>query len=49
MSAAKVAVIAGYGVGISHGVAKHFGRQGYAVALLSRTASKVEAASAGEH
>lgn len=39
-------VVCGYGPGISDAVAKKFGRHGFAVALVARTASRVEAASA---
>ncbi|KAJ3107030.1 hypothetical protein HDU97_004999 [Phlyctochytrium planicorne] len=40
----KVLVVAGYGPGISHNVALRFGGQGYKVALLSRTQSKLDEA-----
>ena len=37
-------VIIGYGSGVSAAVARRFGREGYSVAIASRTAAKVEAA-----
>lgn len=49
MSDSKVALIAGYGIGISAGVAKKFGAEGYKVALLARTQSRLDEASAGEY
>ncbi|KAJ3253752.1 hypothetical protein HK103_000344 [Boothiomyces macroporosus] len=38
----KIAIIAGYGTGISHAAASHFGKKGYQVALLSRTKAKLD-------
>lgn len=40
----KTIIVAGYGVGISDGVARHFGKQGFKVALVSRNADKVNKA-----
>jgi NAD(P)-dependent dehydrogenase (short-subunit alcohol dehydrogenase family) len=40
---AKTIVIAGYGSGISAAIARKFGAQGFAVALIARTASRLEA------
>ncbi|KAJ3193738.1 guanine nucleotide-binding protein subunit alpha [Irineochytrium annulatum] len=40
----KIIIIAGYGVGISNGVARKFGKLGYEPALIARTASKLDAA-----
>ncbi|KIZ00459.1 hypothetical protein MNEG_7506, partial [Monoraphidium neglectum] len=40
---AKTLIVAGFGPGISTSVARNFGSQGYSVALLSRTAAKLEA------
>jgi short-subunit dehydrogenase len=40
----KVIVIAGYCTGISHAIGEKFGKQGYTLALLSRTLSKLDAA-----
>eukprot|EP00775_Hariotina_reticulata_P003043 gene3043-3324_t len=40
--ASKVAVVSGYGVGISAAVAKRLGSQGYKLALLSRTQSRLD-------
>jgi short-subunit dehydrogenase len=48
MSASGAIVVAGYGPGISNAVATKFGKQGYRVALLSRTQAKLDAAVAGE-
>lgn len=39
----KTILIAGFGPGISQAVATRFGREGYAVALVARTAAKVTA------
>lgn len=39
-------IVCGYGSGISDSVAKKFGREGFAVALVARTASRVSAAAA---
>lgn len=39
-------VVCGYGTGISEAVARRFGREGYAVALVARSAEKVEAGAA---
>eukprot|EP00195_Chlamydomonas_chlamydogama_P011465 CAMPEP_0202905286 /NCGR_PEP_ID=MMETSP1392-20130828/33433_1 /ASSEMBLY_ACC=CAM_ASM_000868 /TAXON_ID=225041 /ORGANISM="Chlamydomonas chlamydogama, Strain SAG 11-48b" /LENGTH=231 /DNA_ID=CAMNT_0049593311 /DNA_START=97 /DNA_END=792 /DNA_ORIENTATION=- len=38
----KVIAVAGYGPGISHGVARAFGKNGFKVALLARNAAKLE-------
>lgn len=43
---AKTILIAGYGVGISDGVARKFGEQGFQVALVARNAEKVNKAAA---
>jgi short-subunit dehydrogenase len=43
----KVCVVAGYGPGISAAFSKGFGKEGFNVALLARTASKLDAAVAG--
>jgi NADP-dependent 3-hydroxy acid dehydrogenase YdfG len=40
----KTIVICGYGPGISDGVARKFGAEGFAVALVARNADKLEAA-----
>jgi NAD(P)-dependent dehydrogenase (short-subunit alcohol dehydrogenase family) len=48
MPAPGTIVVAGYGPGISSAVAILFGKQGYKVALLARTQSKLDAAVAGE-
>ena len=40
----KTLVIAGYGPGISHSVAKRFGREGYSLALIARNNDKLNAA-----
>jgi len=40
----KTIVVAGYGPGISDAVARRFGREGYAVALVGRTAERLTAA-----
>ncbi len=40
----KTLVIAGHGPGISHAVAKRFGREGYALALVARNADRLTAA-----
>ena len=45
---AKVAVIAGYGKGISASFSRKFGKDGFSLALLARTASRLDAAVAGE-
>jgi NAD(P)-dependent dehydrogenase (short-subunit alcohol dehydrogenase family) len=45
---AKVAIIAGYGIGISVAVAKRLGSEGYKLALLARTQTKVNAAAMGK-
>jgi len=42
--ASKVAVVIGYGPGIGHSVAKLWAANGYKVALISRTRTKLEAA-----
>lgn len=47
MTDSKVAVIAGYGVGISAAAAKRFGQEGYKLALLARTQSRLDQAVAG--
>jgi len=41
---AKTLIVAGYGPGISHAVAELFGKEGFQLAIVSRTASKLEAA-----
>eukprot|EP00775_Hariotina_reticulata_P011478 gene11478-11622_t len=46
MASAKVAIIAGYGPGISSAVAKAFGANGFRLALLARTKSRLDAAAA---
>ena len=46
MAARKVAAVIGYGPGIGHSCAALWASKGYAVALVSRTASKLEAATA---
>jgi len=38
----KTIVVAGYGPGISDAVARRFGREGYAVALVARTKDKLD-------
>ncbi|KAI8841388.1 hypothetical protein BC829DRAFT_402496 [Chytridium lagenaria] len=38
----KIAIISGYGTGVSAGVALKFGSQGYSLALLARTQSKLD-------
>ncbi|KAJ3274038.1 hypothetical protein HDV01_003531 [Terramyces sp. JEL0728] len=38
----KIAIIAGYGTGISHAAATHFGKNGLHVALLARTKEKLD-------
>jgi short-subunit dehydrogenase len=40
----KVAVVIGYGAGVGHAVAAKWASNGYAVALVSRSAAKLEAA-----
>ena len=40
----KVAAVIGYGAGIGHSVAKKWSAEGFRVALVSRTAAKLEAA-----
>lgn len=45
--AAKVIVVCGYGSGIADAVARRFGREGYAVALVARNAEKLAAGVAG--
>jgi NADP-dependent 3-hydroxy acid dehydrogenase YdfG len=47
MGSIKVAVIAGYGAGISRAVAQQFGKGGFSLALLARTQSRLDAAVAG--
>jgi short-subunit dehydrogenase len=42
MAARKVAVVIGYGPGIGHSVAKKWATEGFNVALVSRTAAKLE-------
>lgn len=42
--ATKVAVMIGYGPGIGHSVASKWSKEGFKVALVSRTAEKLEAA-----
>ena len=37
----KVCAIVGFGVGVSMGVARAFGREGYALALVARNPSKL--------
>jgi NADP-dependent 3-hydroxy acid dehydrogenase YdfG len=44
MASKRVAALIGYGPGIGHSVASKWAAEGYAVALVSRTASKLEAA-----
>ncbi len=44
MAAKKVAAVIGYGPGIGHSCAALWASKGYAVALVSRTASKLETA-----
>jgi len=44
MAARKVALVIGYGPGIGHSVATKWSAQGFSVALVSRTAAKLEAA-----
>jgi short-subunit dehydrogenase len=41
---AKTIVVCGYGNGISHAVARKFGSEGFQVALVARTASKLDEA-----
>jgi NADP-dependent 3-hydroxy acid dehydrogenase YdfG len=41
---AKTIVVCGYGTGISHAVARKFGSEGFQVALVARTASKLDEA-----
>jgi NADP-dependent 3-hydroxy acid dehydrogenase YdfG len=41
---AKTIVVCGYGVGISHAVARKFGSEGFQVALVARDAKKLEQA-----
>lgn len=43
----KVCVVAGYGPGISASFSRKFGQEGFSVALLARTASRLDAAVAG--
>jgi NADP-dependent 3-hydroxy acid dehydrogenase YdfG len=43
---AKTILVCGYGPGISDAVARRFGREGYAVALVGRTAERLEAGAA---
>lgn len=43
----RVLVVCGYGPGISDAVARRFGAEGFAVALLSRNQAKLDAAAAG--
>lgn len=40
---AKTIIVFGYGPGISHGVAQKFGKEGFNVALVGRTQSKLDA------
>lgn len=40
----KTIIVAGYGVGISDGVARRFGKEGFKVALVARNAEKVTTA-----
>jgi NADP-dependent 3-hydroxy acid dehydrogenase YdfG len=40
---AKTILVCGYGPGISDAVARRFGREGYAVALVGRTAERLDA------
>ena len=42
----KTIIVCGYGPGISDAVARRFGEEGFAVALVSRTEEKVEAGAA---
>ena len=44
MAARKVAAVIGYGPGIGHSCAALWSSKGYSVALVSRTASKLETA-----
>ena len=46
MAARKVAAVIGYGPGIGHSCAALWSSKGYSVALVSRTASKLETATA---
>lgn len=46
--ASKVIAVCGYGPGVSQSVARLFGSRRYKVALLSRTAGKLEKAAVGE-
>lgn len=48
MGEEKLIAVAGYGPGISAAVARKFGRQGFKVALISRTKAKLEAAASGK-
>jgi NAD(P)-dependent dehydrogenase (short-subunit alcohol dehydrogenase family) len=43
MSKTKTIIVAGYGSGISNAVAEKFGKEGFAVALVSRSADKLAA------
>jgi NADP-dependent 3-hydroxy acid dehydrogenase YdfG len=43
----KIAVVAGYGPGIGASVSSKFGKEGFAVALLARNASRLDAAVSG--
>ena len=41
---AKTLIVAGFGPGISHAVAERFGKEGFQLALVARSADKLEAA-----
>lgn len=49
MPESKLAVIAGYGAGISAAFVNILGANGYKLALLARTQSRLDEAVAGEH
>eukprot|EP00631_Chrysoreinhardia_giraudii_P001438 CAMPEP_0197421406 /NCGR_PEP_ID=MMETSP1170-20131217/6715_1 /TAXON_ID=54406 /ORGANISM="Sarcinochrysis sp, Strain CCMP770" /LENGTH=223 /DNA_ID=CAMNT_0042948637 /DNA_START=60 /DNA_END=731 /DNA_ORIENTATION=- len=46
MAARKVCTVIGYGPGIGHAAAAKFAKEGYSVAIVGRTASKLEAGAA---
>lgn len=46
---AKTIVVCGYGPGVSEGVARKFGREGFQVALVARTEAKVVSAASRLH
>ena len=48
MATSKVAIVAGYGIGISAAVAKRLGAEGYKLALLARTQPRIDAAAKGK-